>query len=218
MTNAMTIENTSALPAVADEIDNILAAASEHAGFPEMLKYKKGQYVIGEDTVPLNTQYLAHPEAWTKCWLKFTDGKVAERRPYPMSSSERPPERHEMGDEDQTAWSSGFDGRPADPWCLQSLLPLENPLDGKIVVFTTSSVGGNIAVNELCSAWAKRRKKGNHGQPIVKLQSTEMPTKNFGKIPRPEFVIVDWNDADGDVLVASPAISAADEMDDSIPF
>jgi hypothetical protein len=42
------------------EIDNILGAAQEDAGFAKLLKFKKGEYFIGEELVPLGTEYIAH--------------------------------------------------------------------------------------------------------------------------------------------------------------
>jgi hypothetical protein len=44
----------------------------------------------------------------------------------------------------------------------------------------------------------------------VKLAKAEMPTKKFGRVPRPHFEIVGWDD-----LVGDPP---ANEFGDSIPF
>ena len=128
---------------------------------------------------------------------------------------ERPPEREDLDDLEKDNWPEGIDGKPADPWSLQYLLPLERVSDGEVVIFTTSSFGGRRAVADLCAAYAKRTtKSASCGQPIVKLAKTEMPTKKFGRVPRPHFEIVGWDDP-----ASEPAASAAEgEFDDSIPF
>ena len=141
------------------EIDNILGAAQEDAGFAKLLKFKKGGYFIGEELVPLATEYIAHAIGWTKCWIKFVDDEVAERKVYRVALGERPPERENLDDLDQDNWPDGIDGKPADPWSLQYLLPLEKLSDGEVVIFTTSSFGGRRAVAELCAAYASAQQK-----------------------------------------------------------
>jgi hypothetical protein len=109
------------------EIENIKTAAEEDAGFEKILKFKKGDYLIGEDPVSLGTEYIAHAIGWTKCWIKFVNGEVAERKIYRVAHGEKPPERDELDDQDESQWKVGIDGKPADPWVFQYLLPLEDP-------------------------------------------------------------------------------------------
>jgi hypothetical protein len=54
------------------EAENIRDAAKEDT-FERMLKFNKGDFFVGDDQVPLGTEYLAHCNAWTKCWIKFVD-------------------------------------------------------------------------------------------------------------------------------------------------
>ena len=61
------------------ETENILAAAKEDA-FDKFLKFKKGDYFIGEDKIPLGTMYLAHCVGWIKAWIKFDDKQVLEKK------------------------------------------------------------------------------------------------------------------------------------------
>lgn len=203
------------------ELENIQNAAREDAGFEKILKFKKGNYVIGDEDVALGTEYIAHTIAWTKCWIKFTDGEVAERKAYRVAKGEIPPERDELDDLDQDKWPKGLDGSPADPWLFQYLIPFEDPASGEIVIFAASSFGGRRAVAELCSAYVKRTKKiENCGQPIIKLGVTDMPTKKFGPVPRPEFEVIGWDEAatSGTVEVIAPAAPKSADPDDEIPF
>jgi hypothetical protein len=208
---ALTTRNT--------EIENIHAAAREDAGFEKILKFKKGEYFISEELIPLGTEYLAHTTAWTKCWINFGDGDAAPiRKLYRVAWGEKPPERDELGDLDQSKWPE-LDGEPTDPWKFQYMLPFENLSSGEVVIFVTPSFGGRRAIAELCSAYTKHVKKVPHcGQPIIKLAKTVMPTKKFGPVPRPLFEVVGWDEEKaGDIEIVPPAVSE-DEFRDEIPF
>ena len=93
--------------AIAIDTENVLIAAQEDAGFDKILKFKKGDYFIGEQKVPLLTEYLAHPEAWTKCWTKFEDNKIVDRRLYRVARGEKPPERKDLDEQDEFDLDSG---------------------------------------------------------------------------------------------------------------
>lgn len=160
------------------------------------MKFKKGSYVVDDQTVPLGTEYLLHATAWVKSWTKFIDGAFIERQLYRVALGEQPPEREELDDQDQTTWKPGIDGKPRDPWILQYMVPLEDLSSGDIVVFTTQSAGGQRAVSDICGTYAKRCKRGVFGQPIVKLQSTMMPTRKFGDVQRPLFEVSRWDDGE----------------------
>ena len=45
------------------EAENILGAAREDAGFEKLLKFKKGEYLIGEELVPLGMNTSRTPSA-----------------------------------------------------------------------------------------------------------------------------------------------------------
>lgn len=212
-----------AVPVIATAAENVLAAASEHAGPEKLLKFKKGEYFQSLESVPLGTEFIAHPEAWTKGWFKFSENTVVDRRLYRVARGEVPAKRDELGDLDKSAWAIGLDGKPQDPWQEQYLLPLENPRSGEVFVFATGSYGGKRAASDLCSAWAKRESRGYRGQPIVQLQSGVMPTKKFGKVRCPEFKIVGWTDIAGAFeepppFDSPPPVDSETAFDDAIPF
>ena len=198
------------------EAENIRDAAKEDT-FERMLKFNKGDFIVGDEPVPLDTEYLAHCVGWTKCWVKFVDKKLVDKKMYRVSRRERPADRNDL-DEIEKA------NTDQDPWTLQYLLPLESG-DGEVFIFTTSSIGGHRAVSELCNEYAKRRLNGHDGQPIIKLAVGEMNTKNYGKVPRPVFKIVGWDDGGGaygheisEAAIPAYTGKAADDMDDEIPF
>ena len=136
-----------------------------------------------------------------------------------MALGERPPEREDLDDFDEDKWPEGIDGKPADPWLFQYLLPFETISSGEVIVFVTASFGGRRAVADLCSAYAKRaRKNGNCGQPIVRLAKTEMPTKKFGRVLRPQFDVVGWDEMANDIEEVPPAVTSEAAFADEIPF
>ena len=213
MSQELTAKSNNALTTADAEADHLLDAAKQDAGFEKILKFKKTAYYVGDEIIPLGTEFLAHTTAWTKCWIKFADGELAERQLYRVAAGEQPVERERLDDNDQSKWSLGLDGKPADPWVAQSLLPLERVADGEIFVFCTPSIGGKRAIADLCAAFARRAKKGTFGQPVIKIQMTEMPTKRLGKVQRPLFEILSWDDGEP----AQNDEGAAD-FDDALPY
>jgi hypothetical protein len=106
------------------ELANLHAAAQQDAGFEKVLKFKKGDYSIADEPVALGTEYLAHTKAWTKCWIKPTNGEVSQRKMYRVALGETPPEREDLDDLDLIGEKDN-DGMSADPWVFQYLLPLK---------------------------------------------------------------------------------------------
>jgi hypothetical protein len=196
MSYELTKTGNNAVAIRSEEAEYILAAAKQDAGFDKILKFKKGVYVVDDKTIPLGTEFLAHTTAWTKCWIKFIDGEFMERKLYRVALGEQPAEREDLDDLDQSTWKLGIDGKPADPWILQYMLPMETLSSGDIVVFCSQSAGGKLAVSDICGAYARRCKKGVLGQPVVKLGCTMMPTKKFGDVQRPLFEVVSWDDGE----------------------
>jgi hypothetical protein len=222
MTNDLT-KKPSNLPAPHEEEADTLLDATQ--GHEKLLKFVKGKYKAHEDEVLLGTQYVAHANQLTYCWIKFVDKKVVERRHGRAVDKWVPPERQELGDTDQSKWEIGLDGKAKDPWSFQRLIPFEHMESGEVVIFTTSSIGGEIATNELCRAYAHRLKRnGSRALPIVRLASKDMPTNAFGNVPRPHFEVDGWEDvpASGDdtppAAHGDDTLPAADEMNDAIPF
>jgi hypothetical protein len=75
------------------EIENISRTAQDDGGFEKILKFNKGTYAIGDEEIAVGAEFVAHVPAWTKCWIKFRDGKVVERKLYRVAAGEQPVER-----------------------------------------------------------------------------------------------------------------------------
>ena len=135
------------------------------------------------------------------------------------------PSRDELGDLDEEKWQRDTKGKPKDPWSLQYYVPMEDPDEGSVAIFVTSSNGGINALGKLFDVCARNVKSG---LPIVKLGVRSYQHPEFGKIKTPDFQVVSW---DGGQVVTpaqpQPATKAAistgrprknGDMDDDIPF
>ena len=160
------------------EVDNLVNAVQAEARFDRLLKFKKGDYKVSEDDVPLGTEFLVHPAAWLKVWAKFVDKKRVDKKVYCVAKGEKPIDRNGLDALDLAETDK-------DPWSLQDLLPLENLETGEVVIFTTSTVGGKQCVREVVDAYTKRVRKGRPGQPIIALRVKDMPTKTPRHGPTP---------------------------------
>ena len=159
-----------------------------------------------------------HVETCPGCQLVLEELTAADT---PLAG-DKPPEREELDDRDESTWEKGLDGRASDPWVYQYLVPFERA-NGELDVFVTSSFGGRRAIADLCNAYG-RRARNNSGQPLIKLGVVEMMTKKFGAVPRPNFEIVGWVggvELKRDMpagLAAAQSVDMRRELDDEIPF
>jgi hypothetical protein len=90
---------------------------------------------------------------------------------------------------------SSYTDAPECPWKYTYFLRMLNVDDGTTMTFATSTAGGRVAVQELGDQVRSMRGLGadNAGAlPIVELDGREMPTRRFGKRPRPWFRIAGW--------------------------
>jgi hypothetical protein len=197
-----------------DAAANIL---KETARANPLLRFKKGQYLIGEDEVPIGREYVAFPLEWARGWVKWHDGQITDERLGKVGDGFRLLDRDELGDLDKTKWEEP----DSDPWQQQNMLPLEDAETGEFVVFVSGSFGGKIAIEKLCNRVARDLGAGrNLGLPTIKLGVTEFKTKQYGNVPRPEFIILSWENEPQQDAVISPTLvpSLAKEMNDEIPF
>lgn len=202
------------------EASAIASAANEEGGFETLLKFKKGYYSCGGEDVAMGTEYVAHCIGWTRCWIKFENQQVVDRKMFPVRDGKRPPDREELDSNDRAHWPMGPNGQPSDPWVYQYLLPMENAETGDVCIFVTSSIGGKRGVADLCKAYSRRvARTGRSEQPLIKLAMAVMPTRMYGDVPRPMFEVVGWTgDATEGIRDIKTVDTLKDEMNDEIPF
>jgi hypothetical protein len=200
--------------ATIDTIASRFLAAADQAGINEiggkLLKFSKGKYFVGDDEVPLGTEYVAQMPGVTNGWVKFVDGKVAEQKLGRIADGFIAGSREALGDTDESNWERDGTGRARDPWSLQYYVPLLNAETGELVVFVTGSRGGIGEVSKLCRIYARQ---ACNGLPVIKLSTRAYKHKDFGRIETPSFDVVTW-----EKLTAEPLPPIEDELSDSIPF
>jgi hypothetical protein len=206
------------------EDDYIIEAAKMSVGFGRILTFNKGEYFLDKVEVSLGTKFRAHTREWVKVWINFQERPIVQKI-YRIALGQEPPDRKTLGYLDRSEWEPGFDGNPKDPWALQFIVPFESLETGEIVAFRTPSKGGQRAVSELCSMCAFRSKRGELSVPIIALATTSFPTKNFGKVHKPQFDIAGWDEDAGvhhemmpEQLGGAAAALARDPIDDEIPY
>jgi hypothetical protein len=194
----------------------LLRAAAEinEVGRLPKLKFLKGRYFRGDDEVLAGREVIAHVTQWTFGWVKWLDGKPVEQRIGKVCDGFRMPERHDLGDMDQTQWPKDGGGVPRDPWQRQHYLPLEDAELGEVLIFVTGSYGGRQAISKLCASAAHNLAKG---LPIIRLGASNYKHPVYGRIEEPTFTIVRYSGADVSVPAAAP-LTVAQEMSDEIPF
>lgn len=175
-----------------------------------MLKFAKGKYFSGADEIPIGREMIAHITALARGWIKFADGKVAERRIGKVIDGFRVPDREELGDNDPSQWERDSANKPRDPWTRQVYLPLEDPGTGEVIVFITGSHGGRGAVGTLCESAARCL---DRGQPVIRLGVSSYRHREYGRVEVPDFPILNWTGGP-----PTPRKSVGAELNDEIPF
>jgi hypothetical protein len=181
------------LPALHDDaVDTILR---ETARSNPMLRFKEGKFYIGDDVVPLGTEYVADTMSWTRGWVKWVDGLIVDTKMDVVADGHPMLTREALGDLDESEWDANDKtGERRDPWQQQHILPFEDPETGEYLIFVTGTVGGRIAIEKLCNFTGRQYKqKRQAGLPVIRLNAKDMPTKFGGTKPRPEFPIVRWH-------------------------
>jgi hypothetical protein len=201
---------------VATQHDNRWLEAAEEAGggFGKLLKFNKGDWLIGEDAVPEGKEFIAFIDEVARGYVRFEDKTVTDRRIVKVRDG-HPPKRDELGDDDESLWEVDENtGKPRDPWVLQWLLPMAAvDAEGDLVVFVTSSKGGMGAIGNLCRIYGRSQRNGL--LPIVALKTAHYKHPEWGKIAKPDLPIVGMHG------VAEPPTKPAGDgkpWDDEIPF
>lgn len=198
-----------------------LEAASEAGGeLGRLLKFVKGEWQTGDDTLLEGAEFVARIDLAARGWVRFAGGKVTDQIVGKIADGFRPPARDELADNDPASWiEKDANGRPRDPWVEQWYLPLVGFESRELLTFVTGSKGGRAAIGGLCLIYGNTKR--DRGLPVVALRTRSYKHKQYGRIETPELAIVGW---EGGAPAATTAIptptgnAAAAELDDAIPF
>ena len=119
---------STSVPATTSELDAIETFLTEFAGGggATFFKFTKGSYATRDGaTIPCGSEFIVPYPALLVGWIRFNgEGVKPTRHMGKLFEGFLPPSRPSLGDDDRTKWDLGLDGKPADPWMMQMLLPL----------------------------------------------------------------------------------------------
>ena len=203
--NALTETNASTAVAMQGGYDPFAAygqeAASNGGAF---LKFSKGEWLLGQndDEVALGRRLAANMSELSIGWIRWADGKPAERRMGLLSQGFKPEARDALGFTEQRDWETDEQGQPKDPWNFTNELPLADPETGEQMTFSASSKGGIGAIGNLCKAYGREYRQREGLVPVIDLQRDSYKHAKYGKTYVPVMNIVDWID---NATVPAPA-------------
>jgi hypothetical protein len=209
--NAVTETNSNTAVAMQGGYDPFAAygqeAASNGGAF---LKFSKGEWLLGQndDEVSLGRHLAANMGELSIGWIRWADGKPAERRMGLLSQGHKPEARDALGYTDQANWDTDENGKPKDPWNFTNELPLADPETGEQMTFSASSKGGIGAIGNLCKAYGREYRLKDGLVPVIELGRDSYKHAVYGKTYVPVVAIVDWID---NATVPSPSTDSSEE-------
>jgi hypothetical protein len=173
-------------------------AATSHSIIGRLLRFNKfGEFHAGQDgeKIEYGTKLAAAMNTLCAGYIRWEDGRPAERIMGPIAEGFVPPKRETLGHTDKAQWDQFDDGRPSDPWQFTNevvLADLEN--GGELFTFSTSSRGGLDAIGQLCLKHGERIRQHPDEVPVIELQmgSYMHPNRSYGEIRFPILKIVGW--------------------------
>ena len=154
-------------------------------------------YYIGEKSKPASKGAQFYVTGLAEGWQKLQAGQQPS---YIMKVSGRP--APVKPDVPESEWPKDLSGNPKHPWLWTRYLYLLSVDTGVTSTFTSNTIGGRIAIDELLQQIQAMRSMNSMRQgaiPIVKLESELFKTQ-FGMKPRPHFAIQGWRCANGDAI------------------
>jgi hypothetical protein len=187
-------ETETKLPARLEDIADVMLA--ETASSNPLLRFKKGEFLIGDDEVEVGHEYVAYPFDAMRGFVQWKDDAVVEHRLGRIRDAFTL-EREDLPDDED--------------WKPQYVLPLEDAETGEFVAFVSGSFGGKRAINNLINTTAHAVKAGRgEATPLIRLAVGSFTSKEYGRIACPSFEVVNQQPQEVKPI--------EDEMSDKIPF
>lgn len=210
MMNEMTTMSGSTALAAPGGYDPFAAYGQEAAQGGTFLKFSKGEWQMGQnaDEVPLGRKLAANMDELSIGWIRWADGKPADRRMGLLAAGYKPERRDELGFTDEAEWEQDEEGRPKDPWNFTNELPLADPDDGEQFTYSASSKGGIGCIGNLCKAFARAPERAQGLIPVLELGRDSYMHPVYKKTYVPTLNIAAWVE-NGSVPI--PAADGGDE-------
>jgi hypothetical protein len=144
-------------------------------------------------------------------WIKFVPDAPPERHMGLISEGYTPPEREELGDEDETMWATGLNGAPEDPWKRQICLVLQDVETDELLTYSALSITAQNACNKLLRHCQRVRRLHPGSLALIRLRVGSYVSKRGMRVNVPNFIGAGHTAADN-------ASKSRDEFDDPSPI
>ncbi len=193
-----------------DPFREMAGALRSRTGFDgTKLKFSKGQWLAGKDDATMNNaELIARVDQAMFGWCLWIDKKPVDYFVGFVRDRYQPPKRSQLGHTDRTKWLK----KDSDPWQMTSYLPLTDPGDGTLYIYSTTSGGGRDALANLQEAFADNREfhpQEAHKLPVVTLSADHYQHPEFGRVETPMFEIVRWVDPPANMKAIRPPAPAS---------
>jgi hypothetical protein len=187
-----------------------------------MIKFNKdGNYVTHDDGAVIgdDVDFVALVDQTLVGWIKF-NGECAppDRIMGLLYDGFVMPYRDTLGDDDQSTWEMGLDGKPADPWQHHIYSVLQSGDTHELFTFVTSSITGRRAVGNLLRHYDRMQKSPVTADfyPIVRLKVGGFQHRDdrVGWVKVPVITVVGRHPKDN---AAKPDGSLSTDMNDELP-
>lgn len=193
--------------------DPFAAYGQEAAQGGAFLKFSKGEWLLGQndEEVTLGRKLVASMEDMSIGWIRWDDGKPAERRLGLLSQGFKAEPRDQLGYTDQSLWDTDENNKPKDPWNFTNEIPMADPETGEQMTFSASSKGGIGCIGNLCKAYGRERAARAGLVPVLELGRDSYMHPIYKKTYVPVLTIVSWMENSG-----VPAAPSHDEDDSQV--
>jgi hypothetical protein len=210
-----------AVPDNRTPLDRYLDQVAPASIVGRMVKFSKdGKFVTHDDgeAIGEDVDFVALADQTLIGMIKFNgEGEPPTRHMGLLFDGFVMPPRNTLGDDDQTKWEIGLDGKPADPWQHHMYLVLQRGSTSELFSFVTSSVTGRRAVGNLLRHYNRLQKTHPDCYPVIRLKLGGFQHKDdrVGWVSVPVLCVVGRAPKHS---AARPDTSVAADMNDQIPF
>jgi hypothetical protein len=220
-TTAKPVLPTVPMPDARTPVQRSLDDVAPAAIVGRMIKFgKDGKFITADDGEAIgdDVDFAALCDQTLVGWLKFNGaGEPPDRVMGVLYDNFQMPERDTLGDDDQSKWELGLDGRPQDPWQHHVYLVLQRGDTQELFTYVTSSITGRRAIGNLLRHYDRMQRTHPDQYPVVRLKvgGFNHRDERVGWVSTPVLAVVGRVPKDS---AAKPDSSPAADFADSIPF
>jgi hypothetical protein len=181
---------------------------------------KDGKFITNDDGEPIgdDVDFIALCDQTLIGYVKFNDeGAPPDRHMGLLYDGFVMPDRTSLGENDQSKWEIGLDGKPADPYQHHVYLVLQRGDTTELFTYAASSLTSRRAVGNLLRHYDRLQKTHNDMFPVIRLKTGGFQHRDerVGWVHVPVFAVVGRAPKDS---AAKPDSSPSADFQDEIPY